>query len=155
MHFILYGPHTSLHTFNHIHYKKLQYDFPKMKGVKGSFGDATRPKLKQYETDQVVHSNVIFLSSPVIINTTLLSSLDWPQLEFLCHHSTSTSNIPGGILRSSLTHSLSWNIWFSVGYLLMLRSFSNLAAERVPSTEWLLHDDCLQCRVLQIGGLVI
>ena len=31
MHFILSGPHTSLHICNHIHYKKLQYNFPKMR----------------------------------------------------------------------------------------------------------------------------
>ena len=32
-HFILSGPHTSLHICNHIHYKKkLQYNFPKMRG---------------------------------------------------------------------------------------------------------------------------
>ena len=33
MHFILSGIHTSLHICNHIHYKKLQYHFPKMRGV--------------------------------------------------------------------------------------------------------------------------
>ena len=33
MHFILSGPHTSLHICNHIHYKKLQYHFSKMRGV--------------------------------------------------------------------------------------------------------------------------
>ena len=32
MHFILSGPHTSLHIFHHIHYKKLQHNFPKMRG---------------------------------------------------------------------------------------------------------------------------
>ena len=36
MHFIISGHHTSLHMFDHIHYKKLQHDFPKMRmGVGG------------------------------------------------------------------------------------------------------------------------
>ena len=36
MHFILSGPHTSLHICNHIHYKNLHHNFPKMRGgVKG------------------------------------------------------------------------------------------------------------------------
>ena len=37
MHFILSGPPTSLHICNHIHYKKkLQHNFPKMRGGGGS-----------------------------------------------------------------------------------------------------------------------
>ena len=53
MHFILSGSRTSLHIFDHIHYKKLQHNFPKMRGgVKGRleffqkiirFGSGTLP----------------------------------------------------------------------------------------------------------------
>ena len=37
-HFILSGPRTSLHIFDHIHYRKdLQHNFPKMRGALGIF----------------------------------------------------------------------------------------------------------------------
>ena len=35
MHFILSGPWTSLHIFDHIHYKKFQHNFPQMWGGGG------------------------------------------------------------------------------------------------------------------------
>ena len=51
MHFILSGPHASLHICNHIHYKKkLQHNFPKMRGKKFiSFGSGTLPLPVAYE----------------------------------------------------------------------------------------------------------
>ena len=36
MHFILSSHHTSLHIFDHIHYKKLLHGFPKMRGGGGA-----------------------------------------------------------------------------------------------------------------------
>ena len=56
MHIKLSGPNTSLHICNHIHYKKLQHNFPKMRGgVKGrleffqkfiQFGSGILPKVQ-------------------------------------------------------------------------------------------------------------
>ena len=107
MHFILSGPHTSLRICNHIHYKKLHYDFPKMRGG-GQRPFGFFPKIHpiwRRDPSLIITIIVVLTSCGGTSNETVLRSTFWyASIQGI------TKKIPGGYVYSYL----SWTMYIWV-----------------------------------------
>ena len=90
-HFILYGPRTSFHIFDHIHYKKLHHNTPKMRAVKGrsdcfrkfiQFGSAIRP----LGAIHILHNTILFQPTQRSVPVSKNSIWNTWELRHICHH---------------------------------------------------------------------
>ena len=83
MHFILSGPHTSLHICNHIHYKKLHYDFPKMRGGSKAVWIFFQKSIPIWQPDPSLTNVIMMLVKMVSItvaHTRQTYALSWKSL---------------------------------------------------------------------------